>query len=73
MNKDAASGTQAGAPVDTRRRIFRRSPWENASAAVIGAGLVMLMQPLSIELYTWSFEVILLGTVAFIVTSHFPE
>ena len=53
--------------------IFRRGPWENASATVIGLGILMLMQPFAIELYTWSFAVILAGTVGFLVTSHFPE
>jgi hypothetical protein len=33
----------------------------------------MLMQPFALDLYTWSFEVILVGTLAFLVTSHFPE
>jgi hypothetical protein len=33
----------------------------------------MLMQPLLLALYTWSFLVILVGTVMFIVVSHFPE
>ena len=54
-------------------RIFRRGPWENASAIVIGLGIVMSMQPFAIELYTWSFAVILAGTVGFLITSHFPE
>jgi hypothetical protein len=57
----------------TKRRLLRRGPWENASAIVIGLGLVMLMQPVMLELYTWSFVVILAGTVGFLVTSHFPE
>jgi hypothetical protein len=56
-----------------KRRLFRRAPWENASAIVIGLGLVMLMQPLAMALYTWSFVVILAGTAGFLVTSHFPE
>jgi len=56
-----------------RGRIFRREPWENASAVVIGLGIAMSMQPFAIELYTWSFAVILAGTVGFLVTSHFPE
>jgi lipoprotein signal peptidase len=56
-----------------RGRLFRRGPWENASAIVIGLGIFMLMQPFAIELYTWSFAVILAGTVGFLVTSHFPE
>ena len=58
---------------DPKRRWLRRGPWENASAGVIGAGLVMLMQPFALDLYTWSFGVILAGTLAFLVTSHFPE
>jgi hypothetical protein len=56
-----------------RSRLLRRGPWENAATAVIGIGIVMLMQPLAIELFTWSFPVILAGTVMFIVVSHFPD
>lgn len=56
-----------------KRRFLRRGPWENASAFVIGLGIFMLMQPFAIELYTWSFAVIVAGTVAFLVTSHFPD
>jgi hypothetical protein len=55
------------------RRLFRRGPCENAATAVIGLGIVMLMQPLAIALFTWSFPVILAGTVMFIVVSHFPD
>ena len=55
------------------RRLFRRGPWENAATAVIGIGIVMLMQPLALALFTWSFPVILAGTVMFIVVSHFPD
>ena len=55
------------------RRILRRGPWENASAVVIGLGILMQMQPFALELYTWSFAVILAGTLGFLVTSHFPD
>lgn len=55
------------------RRVFRRGPWENAASLVIAVGVVMLMQPLSIWLYGWSFTVILVGTVGFIIVSHFPD
>jgi uncharacterized membrane protein YjjP (DUF1212 family) len=55
------------------RRLLRRGPWENAATAVIALGVVMLMQPLAISLFTWSFPVILAGTVMFIVVSHFPD
>ena len=55
------------------RRLLRRGPWENVATAIIGVGIVMLMQPLMLELFTWSFSVILAGTVLFIIVSHFPE
>jgi hypothetical protein len=56
-----------------KRYVPRRGPWENASAVVIGLGILMQVQPFTLELYTWSFAVILAGTLGFIVTSHFPE
>jgi hypothetical protein len=55
------------------RRFFRRGPWENVAMLLIGAGVVMLMQPVSLWLYGHSFAVILLGTIGFVVVSHFPE
>ena len=55
------------------RRLFRRGPWENAATVLIGVGIFMLMQPFALALYSWSFAVILTGTVAFIIVSHFPE
>ena len=39
----------------------------------IAAGVVMLMQPFVLALYTYSFLVTLIGTVMFIVVSKFPE
>ena len=55
------------------RRFFRRGPWENAAMLLIGTGVVMLMQPVSLWLYGHSFTVILLGTIGFVIVSHFPE
>jgi hypothetical protein len=55
------------------RSLFRRSVWENVSAIVIGLGILMQMQPFVLELYTWSFAVILGGTAGFLVGSHLPE
>lgn len=55
------------------RRLFRRGPWENAATGVIALGVVMLMQPLALVLFSWSFPVILAGTVMFVVVSHFPD
>lgn len=52
---------------------FRRGPWELLASALIAVGVVMLMQPFALWLYSYSFVVTLVGTVGFIVTSHFPE
>jgi hypothetical protein len=56
-----------------RRSLLRRAAWENGSAIVIGLGILMQMQPFVLELYTWSFAVILAGTAGFLVGSHLPE
>jgi uncharacterized membrane protein YjjP (DUF1212 family) len=52
---------------------LRRGPWENLATVVIALGVLMLLQPLSLTLYTYSFIVTLLGTLMFIVVSKFPE
>ncbi|MEO8685088.1 MAG: hypothetical protein ABI414_09650 [Devosia sp.] len=52
---------------------FRRGPWEALASALIAVGVIMLMQPFALWLYSYSFVVTLVGTVGFIVTSHFPE
>ena len=52
---------------------LRRSPWEMVATILIALGVVMLMQPFFLWGYTYSFIVTLVGTVMFIVVSHFPE
>jgi hypothetical protein len=52
---------------------FRRGPWENLATIFIALGVLMLLQPISLVLYTYSFVVTLLGTVMFIIVSKFPE
>lgn len=54
-------------------RYFRRGPWENAAVALIALGVVMLMQPFALSLFTYSFVTILAGTAMFVVVSHFPD
>jgi hypothetical protein len=54
-------------------RPFRRGPMELVATILIALGVVMLMQPFFIGLFTYSFLVTLVGTVMFIVVSHFPE
>ena len=54
-------------------RFFRRGPWENFAVTLIGLGIVMLMQPYVMALFTWSFVTILIGTAMFVIVSHFSE
>lgn len=54
-------------------RWFRRAPWEAGAMALIAGGIVMLVQPWSIDLYGYSFVTILAGTLGFVAVSHFPE
>ena len=54
-------------------RWFRRGPWENAAMAAIGLGILMMTQPFSLDLYSYSFVTILGGTVGFVIVSHFPQ
>ena len=54
-------------------RWFRRGPWEAIAMSLIGGGIVMLVQPLSIDLYSYSFVTILAGTLGYVIVSHFPE
>ena len=54
-------------------RILRRGPLEAIATAIIAAGVVMLMQPLSLTLYSWSFATTLFGTVMFTIVSKVRE
>ena len=55
------------------RKIFRRVYWENFSTILILIGVFMLLQPFAMWMFTYSFIVILVGTIGFIITSHFPD
>jgi len=52
---------------------FRRGAWEMLATILIALGVFMLMQPFWMVAFTYSFIVTLVGTVMFIIVSHFPE
>jgi hypothetical protein len=52
---------------------LRRGPCEAVTMGLIGLGVVMLMQPVSLSLYSYSFVTILAGTLGFVIVSHFPD
>jgi hypothetical protein len=61
---------------DTPKRVprwLRRGPWEATTMALIGLGLLMLMQPWSIEIYGYSFVVLLAGVAGYTVAVKLPQ
>ena len=52
---------------------LRRGPWELVATVLIVIGVLMMMQPFVIGLFTYSFVTVLIGTVMFIIVSHFRE
>ncbi len=52
---------------------FRRGAWEMLATILIALGVFMLMQPFIMWAFTYSFITTLIGTVMFIIVSHFPE
>ena len=54
-------------------RWLRRGPAELVATAVIAVGVLMLLQPFSLTLYTWSFVTTLIGTALFMIVSKFPD
>ncbi|MCP3398853.1 hypothetical protein [Bradyrhizobium sp. CCGB20] len=53
--------------------MLRRGPLEAVATTIIAAGVVMLMQPFSLTLYSWSFATTLFGTVMFTIVSKVRE
>ncbi len=60
-------------PVPPIKRTSPRGMAENLATALITCGVIMLMQPVSLTLYSWSFAVTLAGTALFVIGSKFPE
>ena len=52
---------------------FRRGPWEALATILIMLGVFMLMQPFVMWAFTYSFVTTLVGTIMFVIVSHFPE
>ena len=54
-------------------KVLRRGPLEAVATTIIAIGVVMLMQPFFLTLYSWSFVTTLFGTVMFIIVSKVRE
>ena len=53
--------------------ILRRGPLEAVATTIIAVGVVMLMQPFFLALYSWSFATTLFWTVMFTIVSKARE
>ena len=51
----------------------KRSPWEMVASTLIAIGVIMLLQPIVLAAFTYSFLVTLVGTVMFIIVGHFKD
>jgi hypothetical protein len=54
-------------------KLLRRGPMEALAVLLIALGFLMLFQPFVLQLYSFSFITLLVGTLMFIVVSKFPE
>ncbi|CCD93010.1 conserved hypothetical protein [Bradyrhizobium sp. ORS 375] len=54
-------------------RALRRGPMESVATVLIAAGVLMLLQPFALVLYTYSFVTTLAGVVMFTIVSKFPD
>jgi hypothetical protein len=53
-------------------RLLRRRPWERVSIALIALGALMLMQPFSLALFSYSFVVLLAGVIGYSIAGKLP-
>lgn len=58
--------------VEEPRRSVRRI-LEPLAICIMVLGYAMIFQPFSIVLYSYSFTVMLVGTVMYVIASHLPE
>ncbi len=54
-------------------RWARRQRMEMLACVAIALGLVMMLQPFAMALFTWSFLTTLFGTALFMIVSKFPD
>jgi hypothetical protein len=54
------------------KRFFLRAPWELGTTTLIGLGLAMLMQPWSIDVYSYGFTALLAGVIGYSIAGKLP-
>jgi hypothetical protein len=69
----STSQTDMAKPRSAWPKLLRRGPMEMLACIVIALGILMMLQPLAMILFTWSFATTLFGTAMFMVVSKFPD
>jgi hypothetical protein len=46
---------------------------EIVACIIIAIGILMMLQPIAMFLFTWSFATTLFGTIMFMIVSKFPD
>ncbi len=61
--------------VPSRRwpKLLRRGPMETLATVIIAAGVLMMLQPFALVLYSYSFVTTLVGVLMFTFVTKFPE
>jgi hypothetical protein len=54
-------------------KTLRRGVMEMVACVIIAVGILMMLQPVAMILFTWSFATTLFGTVMFMIVSKFPD
>jgi hypothetical protein len=53
--------------------LSRKRLLERVAMGIMALGALMMFQPFAMAIYSYSFVVILIGTLMFIVVSHFAD
>jgi VIT1/CCC1 family predicted Fe2+/Mn2+ transporter len=54
-------------------KLLRRGRMETLATVLIAVGVLMMLQPFALVLYTYSFVTTLIGVVMFTFVTKFPE
>ncbi|HEU0204420.1 MAG TPA: hypothetical protein VFR86_28760 [Burkholderiaceae bacterium] len=74
MSAQIDSSAGAAAPRRSMARgFFAQKRWVAGSSTLIGLGAFMLMQPFSLDLFSYSFVVLLAGVIGFTIAGKLPK
>ncbi len=75
-NQDSINASENMGPSaeeSTKTRAISKGKLEAIAIVIMVLGYIMIFQTFSMTIYTYSFLVILAGTIMFIIVSHFSD